>query len=176
MTYSVCQIAAAICTARCRARQARSWGHAKPRLHVRNLRNPKRGVREYGIELQYLRLYRAQWPRDALCPRNGPDYSLDSLQTSKCLELVYIGLDPCTRCNHWGTRTPQARREFSIASMAHSLYLFLPAVAIAVVVFKLSQVGRRPAGYPPGPPTLPLIGNIHQVRLAPQAFWHTSES
>lgn len=32
---------------------------------------------------------------------------------------------------------------------------------LALLIHRLSKVGRRPAGYPPGPPTLPLIGNLH---------------
>lgn len=32
---------------------------------------------------------------------------------------------------------------------------------LVLIVHRLSKVGRRPAGYPPGPPTLPLIGNLH---------------
>lgn len=43
-------------------------------------------------------------------------------------------------------------------------YAFLiPIVLIAVAVFQLRNVGRRPKDYPPGPPTLPLIGNLHQM-------------
>lgn len=34
-------------------------------------------------------------------------------------------------------------------------------LAIVLCVYRLLQVGRRPAGYPPGPPTIPILGNIH---------------
>jgi hypothetical protein len=37
----------------------------------------------------------------------------------------------------------------------------LVATFAALIVFQLRNVGRRPPGYPPGPPTWPLIGNLH---------------
>ncbi|KAI1748991.1 cytochrome P450 [Xylaria castorea] len=32
---------------------------------------------------------------------------------------------------------------------------------VVVFLYQLSRIGRRPKGMPPGPPTLPLIGNLH---------------
>ncbi|KAL4906002.1 hypothetical protein BDW74DRAFT_15372 [Aspergillus multicolor] len=44
------------------------------------------------------------------------------------------------------------------------------AAAVSIyLVIALRNVGRRPADYPPGPPTLPIIGNLH---LMPSKYPH----
>jgi hypothetical protein len=42
-----------------------------------------------------------------------------------------------------------------------SIFVFVALVSIAL--WRLSKIGQRPKNYPPGPPTLPLIGNLHQI-------------
>ncbi|KAL1646711.1 hypothetical protein SLS61_007787 [Didymella pomorum] len=44
--------------------------------------------------------------------------------------------------------------------MASYIYAGLFALTF-ILIYRLSRIGRRPANFPPGPPTLPLIGNLH---------------
>ncbi|KII89847.1 hypothetical protein PLICRDRAFT_40022 [Plicaturopsis crispa FD-325 SS-3] len=47
--------------------------------------------------------------------------------------------------------------------------LSVAAVAVAFLVFKILRAGRRESFLPPGPPTVPLLGNLH---VLPTTFAH----
>ena len=52
-----------------------------------------------------------------------------------------------------------------MAEQRLSLLIFaLSAILVTLLLSCLLRIGMRPAGYPPGPPTIPILGNIHQVR------------
>ncbi|KAH7381142.1 cytochrome P450 [Phaeosphaeria sp. MPI-PUGE-AT-0046c] len=40
-------------------------------------------------------------------------------------------------------------------------YYALLGALVLFSVYRISRIGRRPKDYPPGPPTLPVLGNIH---------------
>lgn len=48
--------------------------------------------------------------------------------------------------------------------MANTNYtILLVVLGITALLIRVLRIGSRPKDYPPGPPTLPLLGNIHQM-------------
>jgi len=41
---------------------------------------------------------------------------------------------------------------------------YLALLAALLLLIRMLRIGRRPQRYPPGPPTIPVLGNLHQVR------------
>ncbi|KAI1335380.1 cytochrome P450 [Xylariaceae sp. FL0016] len=41
------------------------------------------------------------------------------------------------------------------------IWVFPLVALVGLALYRLSRVGIRPAGYPPGPPTIPILGNLH---------------
>lgn len=49
----------------------------------------------------------------------------------------------------------------------YALSIFLLSTSGLLYLLKTAGVGSRPPGLPPGPPTLPVLGNLHLVRQSP---------
>jgi hypothetical protein len=54
----------------------------------------------------------------------------------------------------------------AFADLSMTAWLYIGCVAMfTVFVNKVWNIGRRPADIPPGPPTLPILGNLHQMPI-----------
>jgi hypothetical protein len=49
----------------------------------------------------------------------------------------------------------------------YTLAALAGAAALLYLLRRCLQIGRRPADLPPGPPTIPLLGNLHLVSIEP---------
>lgn len=42
-----------------------------------------------------------------------------------------------------------------------SVWVYPVVALVAVAIYHILQIGSRPKDYPPGPPTIPILGNLH---------------
>jgi hypothetical protein len=61
-------------------------------------------------------------------------------------------------------RRPSFQLDLELANMTLTTPVIFATLAAILLVLKVLAIGRRNKDYPPGPPTIPILGNIHQVQ------------
>jgi hypothetical protein len=51
-------------------------------------------------------------------------------------------------------------------------YYVLLGTIVLYSLYRLSRIGQRPKDCPPGPPTLPIVGNLHLVDTTTASLKH----
>ncbi|KAI0102540.1 putative cytochrome P450 [Nemania sp. FL0031] len=50
-----------------------------------------------------------------------------------------------------------------MAGTSSQIIVFVTFVVLVILARKILQIGQRPADIPPGPPTIPILGNLHLI-------------
>ena len=87
---------------------------------------------------------------------------LGALKTTISLDL-YAVIFPLISCSSSFILVPYNSTESIFNGMTVPWSLYLAAIVVAVGIYRLFQVGKRDPRMPKGPPTIPILGNAHQI-------------